>query len=676
MKLIAKLAINQLKINRRRTAWTLIGIILSAAMLTAVYGFALGGRDMMLSLSFETYEIISYEEYEDYIRITTGIIEHHIHQSERFTRIFINIAAILSLVIVSVSAVVVSNAFRISAAERLKQFGILKSVGATKNQIRQTVLYESILLSIIGIPIGLAIGLLVQLIGVHIANHFLMTIAVGYVATLRFIVSWEILLAAALVSFVTVIISAWLPATKAARVPSIDAIRGADEVKIKAKGIRTSKLLQKIFGLEGVLASKSLKRSRRNFRATVIALSVSIILFISAAGFSNTIHQTAHVVLQNVTDATVAAAFGNYFGDYISLNNRTADQITQILREFEDTRVIGVGADFLSSHRAIVPREIMTSTMLGYMDNQWRDWFEDKDGYYTFSVVLITTDPKTYAELARRAGVSEGSNILINHITTMYLEQVNLGRRWADFVPYVFHPQTLKLTDFEGQKTFTLDLHGELGRNDLPSEVWDIGAATFISILVPELDASSYYWFAFPADVNGFVVHANTTLYEQIGNKPGIHLQVLNLQEERSILANTARLYMVFIYGFVGLLILIGLTNIISTISTNVYARSREFAVLKSVGMDQKGLRRMLNFESIFCSAKALVIGLPLGILSSFFIHSMIAETVKFAYEVPWFAVIQCIFGVFIITWSVTRYSARKLQGQNVIDTIRSESGR
>ena len=133
---------------------------------------------------------------------------------------------------------------------------------------------------------------------------------------------------------------------------------------------------------------------------------------------------------------------------------------------------------------------------------------------------------------------------------------------------------------------------------------------------------------------------------------------------------------MVFIYGFVGLLIFIGLTNIISTISTNVYARLREFAVLKSVGMDQKGFQRMLNFESIFCSAKALVIGLPLGILSSFFIHRMIAGTVEFAYELPWLAVIQCIFGVFIITWGVTRYSARKLRGRNIVDTIRWSDGR
>ena len=130
-----------------------------------------------------------------------------------------------------------------------------------------------------------------------------------------------------------------------------------------------------------------------------------------------------------------------------------------------------------------------------------------------------------------------------------------------------------------------------------------------------------------------------------------------------------------FVYGFVALLIVIELTNIISTVSTNIHARSREFAVLKSVGMDKRGLRRILNFESIFCSAKALIIGLPLGLLASFLIHDIIADTVHFAFEIPWMAITQCVVGVFIITWGVTRVSALKMRKQNIVEAIRMDSG-
>ena len=681
MNLTSKLAKSQLKINRFRTMWTLIGIVLSVAMLTAVYGFALGGRDLIVNMSIETLAIGAAEYTDDGYQVAGEFVESYLYQSARFTRIFVSIAAILSVVIVGISVVIVSNAFRISATERLRQFGILKSVGATRRQIRQTVIYESVYLALIGIPIGIGLGLLVQMIGIQIVNHFLVLtpFAAGTTETLHFTLSWEILIAAVLISFVMAILAAWLPARKAARVTAIDAIRGAGEVKVKAKHLRRGRIVGKVFGYEGTLAAKSLRRNRRNIRATVLALAISIVLFISAAGLGHTVNRTAHIVFGATTNHIIVGGFAADWRERDTfLESETANEITQRLLDFGEVDLIAVGSDN-GTFRADVPRTMMTPAMLDFL---YEFWFAEQGAdYHTVGVTLVTADPETYAELARQADVPDGSNILLNHFTmqfTQFDEDGATGTRWLDFVPYRFSPLTIELTDREDY-SHPLELHGVLNLGSLPNEVWDAaGGGSGISILVPDLAVQTYSWFATPTyDTDGFTTYFDAVLHEKIDapvlapGESGVRLSVWNLLQEADMIVSTGRLVMVFVYGFVSLLIIIGLTNIISTVSTNIYARFREFAMLKSVGMDRRGLRRILNLESVLCSAKAVVIGLPIGILASWLIHGTMADTVMFAFEVPWIAVAQCVIGVFVITWVVTMVSARKLRRQNVVEALR-----
>ena len=657
MKLTAKLAYSQLIINRRRTLWTLIGILMSTAMITATYSFAASGDAMFIEL-----------------------LGGHYYDDHRFTTTLNSLAAILSLIVIAVSIVVVSNAFRVSAGERTMQFGILKSVGATKRQIRETVVYEGVLLSIVGIPLGIILGFIVKFIGIQIANHFLLILGtlneVDFV--LPFVVSWQVILISIFVSFVTVILSAWLPASKAAKIPAINAIRGLGEIKIRAKKLRSSWLVQKLFGFEGTLASKSLKRNRRNFRATVISIAISIMLFIAASSISMQISRAADMVWGDI-DAAVIAMYrspitlgvdddGVSYRTSIPISHDIANAVTEQLRDFPDTTVFGVGSNH-NSYIVYVPREMLTSNMLRFFEDIWGYQYQ-----YSIQVTLITVDPEHYAELCRRAGVPYGSNILINHFRDI---DRNKGR-WYELVPYIFDYQTLLIRDAWGRDTsFELPLHGELRVANIPNEVLEVVLSFSVNIIVPELDADGYLWFSNSVDIDGFVEHVNSTLDTLVPLDDGTEVQigVLDLRVQTETIHNIGRMVMVFVYGFAAMLIIIGLTNVISTISTNVRSRAREFAVLKSVGMDDCGLSRMLNFESIFCSIRALIIGLPLGILVSLLIHRAIMDTAHFPYEFPWMAVLQCIFGVFVITWGITRYSAARLRGRNIIETIRSGSG-
>jgi putative ABC transport system permease protein len=220
-----------------------------------------------------------------------------------------------------------------------------------------------------------------------------------------------------------------------------------------------------------------------------------------------------------------------------------------------------------------------------------------------------------------------------------------------------------------------LPLHGVLGYGQVPNEILYMAAERGVTVLVPRLDAITCEWFANPADPFGFSDYARGVLEEQIPHygKEGINADVVVIMAATDAIRSMSRLVMVFIYGFVGMLTLIGLTNVISTISTNMRARKREFAVLQSTGMTREGLKRMLNLESILCSARSLLYGLPIGAAAAWLIYRFVIQSADFPFAFPWLAMGECVLGVFVVTWVAMRYSARQMQGGSVVEGIRQE---
>jgi len=651
MKLTAKLAKAQLSTNRKRTVWTLVGITLSASMITAVFGFVASALTTVLSM-----------------------IGGDLRDVYRTTMILIGI--ILSFIIVTASVIVISNSFRVSAGERLSQFGILKSVGATKRQIAESIMYESIFLSLVGIPIGIAVGLLVQFIGIEIANFLIVDVLIDQTqnpdAIFNFVIAWQAIIASIIISLATVLLSAWLPGRKAAKVPAISSILRHGDVKVNLKHIKSNWFVNRLFGFEGILASKSMKRTKRNFRATVLSLSISIILFIAASSFGAHLNRMARLVL-NPVEADVIGQYASsqeaIFDDYGNITHmyyspispQTAEAVIGRLREFPETTVIGVGMRN-SNWRVTggyVPRVLLSQDMYHHIDDE-----EEHENIF-MNFTLITLDAKTYAELCQRAGVPYGSNILVNYYRR------HIDGRWVEITPFVFREETVVAAGIGYE--IEVMLHGELRGDQIPMEIMH-ATRSRLAVIVPELYSKSYYWFAQTANPRGFSAHTHETFDMLI---PPTHLHVNQAVHNFNAIANQeralVRLVMVFVYGFVGMLTLIGVTNVISTIYANVKSRAKEFAVLQSVGMTRGGLSKMLNLESVLCSFKSLVIGIPLGVGAAFLIYQAMLQSVGFRFELPWLAIIQVVLAVFIITWITMRYSAARLRGKNIVETIRAE---
>ncbi|MDR0219819.1 MAG: ABC transporter permease [Lachnospiraceae bacterium] len=516
MTLTAKLAYSQIKVKRSRTVWTLLGIVLTTAMITAICGFLATGDAMLLDFMSEG---LTYTERTQFMKMLVGL------------------AAVLGSIIAAISIVVISNAFRVSAGERTAQFGILKSVGATKRQIAATVMYECLWLSAIAIPAGILLGMAVHLVAIELANYFLISVnrlnATNDQLHLRFAFRWWALVAAAVFAFLTVLLSAWLPARKSAKIPAIEAIRGIGEVDIKAKQLRTNRFIQRFFGFEGALAAKSFKRSRRHFRATVVSLATSIVLVLAAHSLGTFgLNVTSAFYADADVNVVAEVTFIGHPGEAPQMDDSLGEQISARFRAYPDTTI-------------------------------------------------------------RNADTDSGP---------LY-----------------------------------------------------------------------YQWAIEAGDAEGFAAYANEVLAEVFLDSGQFSLFVMNISEMTAALKGIRNLVLTFVYGFVAMLILVALTNVISTISTNVRSRSREFAMLRSVGMTDEGIRKMLNLESALGTAQALLIGLPLGLGASYLMYLATIQTTDFPYVFPWGAVLQCGLGVFLVTWVTMRYAAARLRGGSIVAAIRGE---
>jgi len=697
MKLTARLALSQLKVNRRRAIWTCLGIVLSTAMLTTIYSLGFGTGMKWID------QMIFHSDLRDvYLAFISGL------------------ATVMSIFVISISIIVISNAFRVSASERLSQFGILKSTGATKSQIMQTVVYEGLFLTIIGIPIGVIIGLLVQFISVDMINRVIEPmLSVEDLASgnhmMVFVFSWFAFWLSVSVSLLTVFLSAWLPAKKASEVPAINAIRGIGEVVIKNKKIRGGEVVKKIFKTEGVLARTFLKRSKKNFRATVIAMSFSVAIFIIAGSFYSQMMHFAEVqwgeananVMFSVnvessrevdcdeygeeTPGFYSWSWGEFIdGAWTERTCRLAVELSEVVRSVDefnelhqmlegilnegDSLVGRAGMGWHTRQLVMVHESELTADFQKVREDSG---FVVRDEMHELTVELIVVDDAFAEILADLAGVPVGSNILLNH-----------GRQWfedgrvIEFEMLDFNYQTLTISSWDDERErridnseMELELHGQITAANRPSQLESLGNWGF-RVIVPaaNMEIMQMDWFI-QTDESARVVEDGRELIFDYFGEGNVGLWAQDRDAEEAMTRNTIGLVMFFIFGFVGVLILIGLTNVVSTISENVKTRSKEFAVLQSVGMTSGGIKRMLNLESVFSSARALVIGVPLGILGSYGVYHAMSNMIYLRFSIPWLWLVVSVVAVFVTTWSTMRYAAGRLKKQNIIETIRSGSG-
>ena len=620
-----------------------------------------------------------------------------------------SLAAIVIALIMFGSISLIYNAFSISVSERTKQFGLLSSVGATKKQLRKMVLYEAVVVSSIGIPLGVlsgiaGIGVTLNIIGDKFKSF-------GFPMDMKLSVSGISIVIAVIVAFVTVLLSAWIPSKRAMRVSAVEAIRQNMDIHAKSKDVKTSKLVYKLFGLPGMLANKHYKRSKKKYRATVVSLFMSILLFVSASAFTDYLMAAAvdgispyeydftfysemedfnqfiqeelleelkackaitDVVYQQGLGSTGYVANENLTKEYVAVADEHVDGPTT-----KDGTHTGVftsisfvnDAEFrnLLKQYRLDEKEYMNPDAplaIAIDDNQF---FDSEKGQYLHVDVIKGNEVEVSVELQRDF---EGYN----------LDEVYEDKDGEPTYCYinVETGEKMDLSLQDTQREYTLKA-GKVLREEpyYERDVWNcqlklLYPQSMKAIVLPEIDMndSTYTYYMKSENPSESRNEVKTLLSDRGINANNFNDYAEAEEENRNIVT----LIQVFAYGFIILISLIAAANVFNTISTNISLRRREFAMLKSVGMTSKGFNRMMNFECLLYGSRALLYGLPASVGVTYLIYLAMAAGYDAGFRLPWAAIGIAVLSVFLVVFVTMMYSMSKIKKDNPIDALKNEN--
>ena len=555
-------------------------------------------------------------------------------------------------IIVFTSVFCIKNSFDISITEKIKQYGMLRSVGATKRQIKKNVFYEATILGLIGIPLGVLLGYLASYILIIISNYYLTDmIEAGF--KLEFVFSMIAVLVAIVLGIVTIYFSAFRSAKRASKVSPIDSIRNSANIKINPKKIKSPKFIKKIFGMGGEISFKNLKRNKKKYRTTVISIVVSVFVFIALSGFMGLAFQEVDNELK-LSDFNISLSANitnkNSYNKFIGTVNLDGIENYTILRSselsFVGTHYSKEYLDFLKIKQKDQDEEYISIFAIG----------EEQYNKYIKSLGLDYNDIKDKAILLDKEYVVRFDEN--NKRDTKYMSIFDFKKG-----------DVINSTITSTNKNINIEIG--LVTEEKPFGLKNMSARYII------VSDEMFNNIAESKGLDIFYKSNNATkLQDDIDNylKGEDYYSINNIAENVKKSNNVFTLIGIFLYGFIIVISLIGITNIFNTITTNMELRKQEFAMLKSVGMTTKEFNRMIRLESLFMGVKSLFFGIPIGVALSYVIYHFLSEESGIPYKLPIVAIIISIVVVFILISLIMKYSMSKINKQNTIETIRNEN--
>lgn len=628
------------------------------------------------------------------------------------------VAAVVALIIILTSVYCIKNSFNISITEKIRQYGMLASVGATRRQIKSSVKTEAAMLGVVGIPVGTMSGILASLVLVKVVN----ALSAGWLNfALSFHTSLPALILAVILSIATIYFSAIGSARRTAKVTPLEAIRNTKEIKIKSAKLKTPAIIGRIWGIGGVISYKNIKRNNKKYRTTVTSIVICSVTFIVISYFMS--------MAFSMVGMSYASTDYNIGINMSCKKDLDIEKLSELLSGIEGAEdyLVGAGYDF------DVDKPKYTKEYGEYCGQLYDD---SEDVSQEFLITVL--DDKSYDKYASDAGiknaaagailVNKGTFDVYNENSSKYVKKemelykykagdtIRCGYNVYDDASSddnAAEGDTESSTDdnnaVEGDtESSTEDNSGYVDEETINNGVRKTVDVTIAGVTdkVPTCyngygntsllfmnqkgfeslwaDGKSGNEFK-PGNAiySAYVVAENAdeyqdTLEKETAENPEysqISFYVSNLDKEMRDEKSLFTLLGVFAYGLIVVIALIGITNIINTLSTGMELRSREFATLRSIGMTDKQFAGMVRLESVFISVKALVIGVPLGILISYLLCVMMNRMDDaIIYEPPYKAIILCIVVVIMLIYAIMKLSMTKLRHNNIIETIKNEN--
>lgn len=627
------------------------------------------------------------------------------------------VAAVVALIIILTSVYCIKNSFNISITEKIRQYGMLASVGATRRQIKSSVKTEAAMLGVVGIPVGTMSGILASFILVKVVN----ALSAGWLNfALSFHTSLPALILAVILSIATIYFSATGSARRAAKVTPLEAIRNTKEIKIKSAKLKTPAIIGRIWGIGGVISYKNIKRNKKKYRTTVTSIVICSVTFIVISYFMS--------MAFSVVGMSYASVDYNIGINMSCKKDLDIEKLSELLSGIEGAKDYLVGAGYYFD----VDKPEYTKEYGEYCGQLYDDR-EDVSQMFLITVL----DDKSYDKYASDAGIKNAAAgaILVNKCTfDVYNENSSkYVKKEMELYKYkagdtiecgynVYDDASSDDNAAEGDTESSTDDNNavegdtESGTEDnsgyVDEETINNGVRKTVDVTIAGVTDKvpiGYKGYSNTllfmnqkgfeslwgdgkngneikpgyASYSAYVVAENADEYQDTFEKETegnpeysqISFYVSNMDKQMRDEKSLFTLLGVFAYGLIVVIALIGITNIINTLSTGMELRSREFATLRSIGMTDKQFVGMVRLESVFISVKALAIGVPLGILISYLLCVMMNRMDDaIIYEPPYKAIILCILVVIMLIYAIMKLSMTKLRHNNIIETIKNEN--
>ncbi|MGL5478519.1 MAG: ABC transporter permease [Clostridium sp.] len=574
------------------------------------------------------------------------------------TRIAIIVIGLIMLSTITV----IYNSFNLSIIERIREFGVLKAIGITGKQMKLILFKEGFLMCLISIPIGIIIG--------YLSLVFLVNVLVGSLGIINFKISIgfykEIVFLTVSIVLLTVFISILGPARNVSKISAVNAIKNSNEYRKEKLKRRNAKLITKIFKIEGNIAYKNIKRTPKRFIVTVLALTISIIIF----------NVFTSLILEIKSEVKMMYGVSEFKAEVTAKEKDKKGLSKDVINYIYNTEGIENRLSFVSDY-------INLSLEKDKLTTRAKEIFKIKDLNNGFvepkqGVEVSSGNEEMFSFLSKNSKekydlkeMVKNNEIILLDTTTYIKDKKRVFERLTNYK--IGDTITFKDKDGNSKKFKIKDI---LNKNDISggSQFFNIGI-----IMPKELYNKEFN----DLDINGVLFSYDENLSDKeisniedrfIKNKD---IKYLNIKEQ---VLNTLRIYDImslFVYSFIIIITLISVINIFNTIGTNVILRKREFSTLRGIGLTNKQLRKIVLLEGAFYGIFASIIG---GIISlvllkftdSLFVVSVgIVETKSDFYKVIPFLI--SIFGSILITLLASVPPLNKLKKKSIVEGLREE---
>ncbi len=551
--------------------------------------------------------------------------------SDETYNMILTVAFVVTVIIMITSIYCIKNSFDISTIEKTKMFGHLISLGATKKQIKNIVLKEGFYLGIIGIPLGLFFGILADYILILVMKNILET--TFFNATFVFKISYLAIILAIITSIITIYLSCIKSARRASKISPIEAIRNNLDIKIKNNKLMPPKIIKKIFKTPGVLAYKNLKRNKKKYKTTVISLVVSILTFITMNTFITYTFKLS----------------GNYYQDLdydlkIRVNDPTKENINNI-----------INLDNIDKYNIVYEGDILNVKNSNRLTKEGIDYLDNE-----LNINILLLDDKTFTNYLKKLKITskKDEGILIDH-HAFYINNKTVIRRLTNYHKNEY------IKGLIGTKEYNIKISNIENNNTFGYEDY-VGMYLILN--------KDYYK---DIDYHTSVITISSKNDQDLENdldKLDQKLFIDNLKRNNRDSKSMLVIVSIFLYGFITVITLIGITNIFNTITTNMALRKKEFATIKSIGMTKKEFNKMINLEILFYLTKSLFYGIILGLIGSYLVYLSFASNYDAGFIIPIKSIVICSISVILLITIIMKYAIRKTDKQNIIEAIRNEN--